>query len=161
MGRPPAPSPSTRRTTAPGRAHHGPSPAGGRKSLVAGLRSPRRRVARRGPLSTEVGSWGPDEHGTAQVGSEGLIEGERQVGGPPARVLATAELLWEAARRDVDRQAVRRALDAGADVDAAVERAAHNRVTALLWRALDAADRLDAAGDRRRALDDLYELQRF
>lgn len=64
----------------------------------------------------------------------------------------TATLLWEACRPDPDPAAVRRALTGGADVALAVEAANEHRIGPLLWRALDAADALDALGPGRAAL---------
>lgn len=73
----------------------------------------------------------------------------------------TARLLWESCRRHVDVAAVRLALDDNADVARAADRAARNRVLALLWRALREADRLDALGGRRDEVDDWVERERI
>jgi hypothetical protein len=64
----------------------------------------------------------------------------------------TATLLWEACRRDPDPAAVRRALAGGADVTLAVSAATEHRIGPLLWRALAAADSLDALGSQRAVL---------
>lgn len=73
----------------------------------------------------------------------------------------TARLLWESCRRHVDVAAVQRALDDNADVARAVDRAARNRVLALLWRALEEAGRLDALGVLRAEVADRVELERI
>ncbi len=69
-----------------------------------------------------------------------------------ASIEPTARLLWEACRPDPDPESVRRALAAGADVTLAVSAAEDHRLSPLLWRALDAADALDALGADRVAL---------
>jgi hypothetical protein len=73
----------------------------------------------------------------------------------------TARLLWEACRRHVEVEAVRRAVDDGAAMGVVVDRAARNRVLALLWRALDEAGRLEALGERRSEVTEIVGLQRF
>jgi hypothetical protein len=74
---------------------------------------------------------------------------------------ATARLLWEACRRDIDADAVGRAIAAGADLDLAVTRSVDNRVAALLWRALHDAGLLEAVGGRKQVLEEIHDLQRF
>ena len=69
-----------------------------------------------------------------------------------ASIDATARLLWEACRADPDPDSVRRALARGADLGLAVSAAEDHRISPLLWRALDAADALDALGPDRAAL---------
>jgi hypothetical protein len=64
----------------------------------------------------------------------------------------TAHLLWEACRPDPDPAGVRRALAGGADLSLAVTAADEHRISPLLWRALGAADALDALGPERAAL---------
>lgn len=70
-----------------------------------------------------------------------------------ASIDATARLLWEACRADPDPDSVRRALAGGADLALAVSAAEDHRISPLLWRALDAADALDALGPDRAALN--------
>ncbi len=65
---------------------------------------------------------------------------------------ATARLLWEACRADPDPDSVQRGLADGADVALAVSAAEDHRITPLLWRALAAAEALDALGHDRAAL---------
>jgi hypothetical protein len=64
----------------------------------------------------------------------------------------TARLLWEACRPDPDVAEVRRALADGADLGLAVTAADEHRISPLLWRALGAADALDALGPEQAAL---------
>src|ERR1700727_2443274 len=56
-----------------------------------------------------------------------------------ARETATAALLWEACHRRPDGHAVRRAVEAGADLQRAVVIAVDQRVAPLLWRAVQSA----------------------
>ncbi|HEY1650654.1 MAG TPA: nucleotidyltransferase family protein [Acidimicrobiales bacterium] len=58
----------------------------------------------------------------------------------------TAQLLWAACRPDPDPGEVRAALAGGADLGLAVRAADEHRISPLLWRALGAADALDALG---------------
>jgi Uncharacterised nucleotidyltransferase len=74
---------------------------------------------------------------------------------------ATATLLWEACRRDPDPAAVRRALTDRADVSRAVLAAADHRIGPLLWRALGAADALDALGPDRALLGGMADAFRM
>lgn len=61
--------------------------------------------------------------------------------------LATARLFWAAARvPEPDIDGVRAALDAGAPPELVAEAGLAQRLGPLLWRALDAADRVDALG---------------
>jgi Uncharacterised nucleotidyltransferase len=79
-----------------------------------------------------------------------------------AVVEETSTLLWEACRHQPDPAAVRRALDGGADLDLAVSAATEHRISALLWRALGAADALDALGPLRPVLGgaaDAYRME--
>lgn len=69
-----------------------------------------------------------------------------------ASIEPTARLLWEACRPDPDPDSVRRALAGGADLTLAVSAAEDHRISPLLWRALEAADALDALGAERAAL---------
>ena len=69
----------------------------------------------------------------------------------------TATLLWEACRRNPDPAAVRRALAGGADPAEAARAASDQRIGALLWRVLAAADSLDALGPDRFTLGDMVE----
>lgn len=69
-----------------------------------------------------------------------------------ASIEATSLLLWEACSPDTDPDRVRRALAGDADVTLAVSAAEDHRISPLLWRALDAADALDALGADRPAL---------
>ena len=69
-----------------------------------------------------------------------------------ASIEPTARLLWEACRPDPDPDSVRRSLAGGADVTLAVSAAEDHRISPLLWRALEAADALDALGAERVAL---------
>jgi hypothetical protein len=64
----------------------------------------------------------------------------------------TAALLWEACRRDPDPASVRRALAGGADLARSVRVASEQRVSALLWRALGAADARAELGPEEPAL---------
>jgi hypothetical protein len=64
----------------------------------------------------------------------------------------TARLLWAACRPDPEVTEVRRALADGADLGLAVTAADEHRISPLLWRALGAADALDALGPERAAL---------
>jgi hypothetical protein len=73
----------------------------------------------------------------------------------------TATLLWEACRPDPDPVGVRRALDAGADPGWTVRAASDQRIGALLWRALEAADSLDALGSDRASLGDMADALRM
>lgn len=67
--------------------------------------------------------------------------------------LATARLFWAAARiPEPDVDGVRAALDAGADPELIVEAGLAQRLGPLLWRALDAADRIEALGAHADAL---------
>ncbi len=66
-----------------------------------------------------------------------------------AAIEPTARLLWEACRPEPEAAAVRRALDGGADLGLAVTAADEHRISPLLWRALGAADALDALGPER------------
>lgn len=79
------------------------------------------------------------------------VRGEAVVEDPG--IEATSRLLWEACRRDPDPAAVRRALDGGADLGVAVSAADEHRISPLLWRALGAADALDALGPDRAVLN--------
>ncbi|HWD55303.1 MAG TPA: nucleotidyltransferase family protein [Acidimicrobiales bacterium] len=69
-----------------------------------------------------------------------------------AAIEPTARLLWEACRPEPDATEVRRALAGGADLALAVTAADEHRIGPLLWRALGAADGLDALGPERAAL---------
>jgi hypothetical protein len=80
------------------------------------------------------------------------MRGDRADATTRASLEPTATLLWEACRPDPDPAAVRRALAGGADVVLAVEAAEEHRIGPLLWRALEAADALDALGPGRAAL---------
>jgi hypothetical protein len=73
----------------------------------------------------------------------------------------TALLLWEACRRQVRGEAVREALDSGADPRLAVEVALEHRIVSLLWRALDSAGRSEVLGDMRTWLADVCEVHRL
>jgi hypothetical protein len=78
------------------------------------------------------------------------------------RLVPTANLLWESCRRSVDRDAVRRTLDAGADPALAVEAATEHRIGPLLWRALDdagAQDRLGADEPVLRGMADAFKME--
>ena len=78
-----------------------------------------------------------------------------------ARTEATATLLWEACRPDPDPEAVRRALDGGADLDRAVAAATDHRIGPLLWRALHAAGACDEIGPRRAVLGGMTDAFRM
>jgi hypothetical protein len=65
---------------------------------------------------------------------------------------ATAELLWEACRRDPDPAAFRRALAGGADIERALAAAMEHRIAPLLWRAFGAADAREKLGTSRSLL---------
>jgi hypothetical protein len=82
---------------------------------------------------------------------------ERMSDEPFAVTEQTAKLLWEACRRDPDPAGVRRALAGGADTAWAVRAASDQRIGALLWRALGAADSLDDLGSDRATLGDMAE----
>jgi Uncharacterised nucleotidyltransferase len=73
----------------------------------------------------------------------------------------TATLLWEACRRDPDPASLRRALAGGADVGWAVSAASEQRIGPLLWRALGAADSLDALGPDGAALGGMADAFRM
>ena len=77
------------------------------------------------------------------------------------RTEATATLLWAACRPDPDPEAVRRALDGGADLDRAVTAATDHRIGPLLWRALHAAGACDEIGPRRAVLGGMTDAFRM
>ncbi len=97
---------------------------------------------------------GPFCHGMAGHSAPTMGCEAPEGGDPSPRLVAeqTAVLLWEACRRDPDPAAVRRALGGGADVALAVSAAPDHRIGPLLWRALAAADSLDALGPDRAVL---------
>jgi Uncharacterised nucleotidyltransferase len=77
---------------------------------------------------------------------------QTSVGGAVSVTEATAQLLWEACRRDPDPAAFRRALAAGADIERALAAAVEHRIAPLLWRAFGAADARDELGPHRAVL---------
>jgi hypothetical protein len=81
----------------------------------------------------------------------------------PATTVAewTATLLWEACRREPRADSVRRALAGGADIGWAVSAASEQRIGPLLWRALGAADSLDALGPDGAALGGMADAARM
>jgi hypothetical protein len=78
------------------------------------------------------------------------VRGEAVVEDPA--IEPTSRLLWESCRPEPDPAAVWRALDGGADLGLAVTAAEEHRISPLLWRALGAADALDALGPERAVL---------
>jgi hypothetical protein len=73
----------------------------------------------------------------------------------------TANLLWEACRREPRADSIRRALAGGADIGWAVSAASEHRIGPLLWRALDVADSLDALGPYGAALGGMADSSRM
>jgi hypothetical protein len=74
----------------------------------------------------------------------------------------TALLLWEACRREPRSHVVARLVDSGADLRLAVTASVDHRIAALLWRALESANRVDSLGadiDAFRAVYDTYRME--
>ena len=99
----------------------------------------------------------PLRHEVAAVAGGERRHDERMSDGARRVTEQTATLLWEACRRYPDPAAVRRALAAGADPAWAARTASDQRIGALVWRALGAADSLDCLGPDRITLGNMVE----
>lgn len=75
--------------------------------------------------------------------------------------LWTARLLWVACHRRLDPRAVGDALAQGADVELAAAAAVPQRITGLLWRALEDAGALGSLGASQTGLGDLVAVHRL
>jgi hypothetical protein len=107
--------------------------------------------------------WASRSRADHRFGGEGRHDERVSYLEPLATTVAerTASLLWEACRREPRADSLRRALAGGADIGWAVSAASEQRIGPLLWRALAAADLLDALGPDGAALGGMAEASRM